>query len=382
MNCLDIKDLFDYAVQIRRQLHQYPEVGFDLPRTVSLVAKELSAMGIESTDRYGKGSLVAEIGEGSTCIALRADMDALPMEEKTDLPYCSRIPGQMHACGHDAHTAILLAVAKHLKAREAELPCRVRFVFQPSEEGAVSGARMMVDHGVMEGVDHILCTHCDNDLEAGVIGTCAGDYMAACIPATVRFLGRTAHATLPEKGIDAVAMAVEAYGEMKAAVIEEAGGVTPYRWCVGRFAGGQVHNVIADCCEMDISFRFYDMDFAARVEGRVREICNAIAARFGGGVEITWKMSTVNVYNDPAVTARFETALQAAGLSLAAMPQRMSSEDFAWYLQKKPGMIFRFGTRNEDEGCTALAHRNDFKIDETGMRAAICAFVAYVIQYK
>lgn len=297
--------LYEYAVSNRRKLHEYPEIGFELEKTVALVSAELDQMGIRYTYEYGKGSIAAELGQGDKLIALRADMDALPVEEKTDLPFKSKIPGQMHACGHDSHTAVLLAVAKHLKANEDKLGCRVRLVFQPSEEGAISGAKMMVENGVMNGVDHIICTHCDNAIDCGKIGICYGDYMAACIPATIRFKGRTSHAALPEYGIDAVAMAVEAYGEMKTMVSREAGDAK-YIWSVGHLQGGHVHNVIADLCEMDISFRFYDMDFAKRVEIKVYDICNEIAKRYGGTVEIIWNMSTGAVHNDEEIVESFE----------------------------------------------------------------------------
>ena len=284
----------------------------------------------------------------------------------------------MHACGHDSHTAVLLAVAKHLKENESKLGCRVILIFQPSEEGAVSGAKMMVDNGVMDGVDHIICTHCENAMDTGKIGICHGDYMAACIPATIRFKGRTSHAALPEYGIDAVAMAVEAYVKMKEMVAQEAG-KAKYIWSVGHLQGGHVHNVIADLCEMDISFRFYDMDFAKRVERNVRNICDEIANRYGGSVEFVWSMSAGSVHNDEKITERFEKTMRNSGLNVCDMPQRMSSEDFGWYLEKAPGMIFRFGTRNEKLGCTTLAHRNDFCIDEEGMKYAIYAFCEYVL---
>ncbi len=374
-------ELYSYAVDIRRQLHMYPEVGFELPKTTALVVGELEKMGITPDLSYGKCSVVADIGQGEKLIALRADMDALPVEEKTDLPYKSKIPGQMHACGHDSHTAILLSVAKYLKEHESELKCRVRFIFQPSEEGAISGAKMMVESGVMDDVDHILCTHCDNAMDTGSIGICYGDYMAACIPATITFLGRTSHAALPQYGIDAVAMAVEAYGEMKSMVKKEAGELK-YIWSVGSFNGGHVHNVIADRCKMDISFRFYDMDFAKCVEKKAKEICRDIAKKYGGEVEFVWEMSTGPVYNDIEITGNFEDLMKKNGLNVCAMPQRMSSEDFGWFLEKAKGMIFRFGTRNENKGCTALAHRNDFKIDEDGMKSAIEAFIIYAINCK
>lgn len=374
-----LHDLHAYAVALRRRIHEYPEIGFELDRTVALVSSELENMGIPYTLRYGKGSVVAELGQGKRLLALRADMDALPVEEKTNLPYASKITGAMHACGHDSHTAILLGVAKYLKENESELPCRVRLIFQPSEEGAISGAKMMAENGVMDGVDRILCTHCDNAIDAGNIGICYGDYMAACIPATIRFLGKSTHAALPEFGIDAIAMAAEAYAEMKSMVAREANGI-PYIWSVGRFSGGHVHNVVADKCELAVSFRFYDLNFAARVEENVREICNRVAQKYGGRVEMDWRMSCGAIHNDENITAEFESIMRNAGMRVCPLPQRKSSEDFAWFLEKAPGMIFRFGTGNEALGCTALAHRNDFCIDEEGMRAAIQAFCKYATE--
>lgn len=377
MNETILNELFAYAVAIRRKLHEYPEVGFDLKRTAAAVTDELRKMGIQSTDRYGTCSVVAQIGTCGKIVAVRADMDALPIEEESDVPFQSKIKGHMHACGHDSHTAIVLAAAKYLKEHENELPCRVRFIFQPSEESTVSGAEMMVANGVTDGVDHIICTHCDNEIPTGYIGVCSGDYMAACIPATITFRGKASHATLPQYGADAISMAVEAYIKMKDAVKKEAGHIK-YIWSVGKFSGGQVHNVIADTCEMDISFRFYDTDFAKRVEKRVKEICRETAKKFGGEVTFDWKMSTGPVCNDRKIAQKFERVMRESGLSVCKMPQRMSSEDFGWYLTQKKGMIFRFGTRDEEKGCTAPAHRGDFKMDEDGMKAAIQAMIVYL----
>lgn len=377
----ELDELFFDAVALRRKIHEYPEIGFDLDCTVKLVTEELDKMEIPYTLQYGKGSVVAELGTGDERIAFRADMDALPIEEKTDVPFCSKRPGTMHACGHDSHTSILLAVAKHLKAHEKELPRRIRLIFQPSEEGAISGAKMMTENGVMDGVSQIIGIHCENDLVAGRLGAHAGDYQAACIPATIRFHGKSTHAAIPEAGVDAIAMGVEAYVRMKEAVREEAG-EDRYIWSVGHFSGGEVHNVVADLCEMDISFRFYNMDFAKRVEVRVRDICNEVADRFGGCVEIRWEMSTGAVYNEPSICQSFAGIAMQAGLSWEEIPQRMSSEDFGWYLEKAPGLIFRFGTRNEALGCTSTAHKSDFKIDEAGMKPAIEALVAYALAEK
>lgn len=375
-------EIFEYAVSIRRLLHQNPEVGFELPDTAALVISELQKMGIPCTEKYGACSAVGYLKNPSAkkTLAIRADMDALPVNEKTDLPYRSRVDGKMHACGHDAHTAVLLSTAKILKEHEAELPCNVKLIFQPAEECEASGAKMMVENGVMEDVDSIICTHCDNDIPVGTIGTCPGEYMAACIPIRAKFYGKTAHATMPEQGIDAIAMAVEAYDAMKEMAAKEAGETIRYIWSVGSFHGGHAHNVIADNCELSITFRYYDNDFAKRVMEKADAICNEIAGKRGGAAELDWSISTGPVYNDEDMNRQFEEAIADVGISMVKMPIRMSSEDFGWYLTKKPGMIFRFGTRNEALGCTTLAHCNDFNIDEESMKYAIEAFVSYVMK--
>jgi len=374
-----LDELYSYAVTVRRKLHQIPEVGFDLPRTTELLQAELEAMGIHASTRYGECSLSADLGQGQEIIALRADMDALPVAEESGLPFASCIPGNMHACGHDTHMAILLAVARYLKAHESELPCRIRLIFQPNEEGAQSGARMMVENGVLDGVSHILCTHCENSMDPGTVGVCPGDYMAACFPFIIRFKGTSAHATMPELGVDAIAMAVEAYGRLKKMVAEEAGENTRYIWSVGRIDGGTAHNVISDHCEMEISFRLYDMAFAKRVELRAAEICRQVAEEFGGGWEWDWHMSTGPVHNDAAIVDRFRSAAEENGITVLPLKQRMASEDYGWYCTRVPAMLFLYGSGHDRcPGGRAPLHRNDFNVDELGMRTAIEAFIGYV----
>ena len=373
--------LFDYAVTHYRNLHQIPEVGFDLPKTAAYVTAELKALGLEPTDRYGQCSVVAQIGSDPNrpTIAFRADMDALPIEETTGLPHSSRHPGAMHACGHDSHTAILLAVAKYLKAHEKELACNVRLMFQPSEEGAVSGAKMMVDNGVMDGAECVVCTHCEPTIHSGHVGIFSGDYMAACIPMEIRFHGKSAHATLPENGIHSLDMAVDAYHELRAMIRQEAGD-RKYIWNVGHLAAGDVHNIIPELTTMRISFRFYDIPFSLRVMDRVKEICERIAASYGGTVDLDWRMSTGPVYNDPQIAQRVRTAME--GLPIDESGSKLSSEDFAWYLTKAPGVLFRYGSGNEQLGIIDIAHNSNFQIDEEGMKTAIYTFVRYALQYN
>lgn len=377
-------ELNAYMLDIFHRLHMYPEVGFELPGTTALVKAELDKLGIASTDRYGKCSLVAQIGQkaGVPTLGIRADMDALPVQEQTDLPYKSKIDGAMHACGHDSHTAILLTVAKILKSREAELPCNVRLLFQPSEEGAVSGAKMMADNGCLEGVDAVICVHCEEALPSGSIGFQKGECMAACVPLCLKFHGITSHATIPDKGVDAIAMAVESYGALKEMVKQEAGD-RPYIWSVGVFNGGEVHNVIADLCTQYISFRFYDEEFAERVHMRTEQIVQEIAARYGGRAEVLWHMSCPPVNNDPALVAHLRNTVEALpNVALIEMPAKRSSEDFSWFTRQKPGMLFRYGIHNETKGCVHAAHRPDFMVDEDTMQLAVLTFVNFVLTYS
>lgn len=374
--------LFQEAVAMRRELHMYPEVGFDLDRTAAFVRKALDEAGIPHTDRYCRNSVCGYVGDHSGAVpvvALRADMDALPVREATGLPYASKIDGRMHACGHDSHTAVLLAVGRLLKAREESLRCGVKLIFQPAEESETSGANVMVANGVLDDVECVLGLHCDNALPTGTTGIRPGPYMAACAPIVIAFHGRSAHAALPAGGIDAIAIAVKAYEAMKHAVALEAGDAR-YIWSVGCFNGGSAHNIIADRCELRITFRYLDDAFAGRVRARIEAICEEAAREAGGRAEVHWHVSAPVVVNDAEVVSRFRRAAAATGIAVEELPVRMSSEDFSWYQARRPGAIFRFGTGNEALGCTTLAHRADFRIDEEGMRTAIEAFAAFVLE--
>lgn len=371
-----------YAIRIRREIHEHPELGFDLPNTTGIVKRELEKMGIAWHDHYCVGCVSCYIGSGGKTLGMRADMDALPIEEKTGLPYASKIPGRMHACGHDAHTAVLLAVAQILKRNEDKLPARVKLLFQPSEECEVSGAKAMLQGGAADDVDAVICAHCDNDLESGMIGYCPGDYMAACDPITILFHGKTAHATMPELGVDAISMAYDAVGKMKK-IASDTAADKPYVFSVGYFHGGTAHNVIADQCTVKISFRYYDLEMAGQIKSRCIACCNEIAAAYGGSVDIDWQMSSPAVHNDEKLVAVFTDSVSEI---LPEKPERLiprkSTEDFAWFLTKKPGFLFRFGTGNPEKGCCGRAHNNDLIIDEEGMRSPIAAFTQFAFHFK
>ena len=371
---------YQYALGCRRQLHRHPEMLFDLEKTVAFVRRELDRMGIPRLDA-GPASVVGYIGPAAApvTVGIRADMDALPIQERTGLPFASEVPGVMHACGHDAHTAVLLSAAQILKRREKEMKVRVKLLFQPSEEGAESGARSMVAHGAMEDVDQVIAAHCDNELEVGTIGICSGGYMTASTLIHLTFLGQKAHTATPEKGVDAIAMAVEAYGELKRIIAEEAG-ERLYIFGINCLNGGTAPNMIADRCELTIAFRYYDAALYESFRQRCEECCRQIGAKHGGTAQLRWHTSAPPVWNDPELVSRFTVTTEAVlpGKTVTLMPSRLS-EDFSWFLREKPGFLFRFGTGNEATGCADPLHCDTFQIDEKGMESATEAIVSYIL---
>lgn len=241
---------------------------------------------------------------------------------------------------------------------------------------------MMVDNGCLEGVSACVCTHCEPTIPTGTIGIRSGSLMAACAPITLRFYGITSHATIPEKGVNAVAMAVESYTALKEMVKEEAGN-RPYIWSVGKFAGGDVYNVIPDLCTQEISFRFYDDEFAERVHQRILEIIDDIAKRYGGRAELDWRVSTCSLHNDHQLVELFTYSIKdIEGLQIVEIPMKKSSEDFAWYTNERPGFLFRYGSRNEEKGCIYAPHRSDFKLDEEALRYPVLAFFNFLMNYN
>lgn len=373
----------DYIVAMRRELHRIPELAFDLPKTLALVRRELEASRIPYTEKYGQSSIVAFINPDRRdfSIGIRADMDALPVAEKTGLPFASEHPGNMHACGHDAHTAILLGTAKALKSVESELLCRVVLVFQPCEEGEFSGAQLMVEDGLMDEIDVIVALHVENLLECGTIGICPGVSMAASHPLRLQFFGKTAHATLPQTGINALAMAIKTYNGIANLKSTQISPFERYVCSVGMLSAGTTDNVIPDYAEMKISLRTFDSEVERTIVERIRKIAENAADEQGGRLEFDERVKAPVVVNHPVVTER---ALAAAAKvvgpdQLADMPVKLGSEDFAFYLEHKPGAFIRLGTRNEAKGCVSFPHNNDFMLDEEALALGSKVFVQFVL---
>ena len=373
----------DYILNLRHELHEYPEIGFDLPKTIAVVKRELEKLHIAYTEKYGESSVVATINPEKShfTIGIRADMDALLIEEKTDLPFKSKIKGQMHACGHDAHTAMLLGTAKALKAMEDKLACRVMLIFQPSEEGLRSGAGELVKGGLMHEIDVIIGMHVENWLEAGTVGVCKGSSMASSRNLRIDFYGAAAHATLPHTGVDALAAAVRTYNDIQYMLARELNPFAKYIFSIGKLEGGTTQNVIADHAYMLGTIRTFDMEVDSFLIRRIGQIAEGCAKQIGARAEVSSSLKALVVYNNPYVSDLvLESAAKVVGAdNIVHMPEKLSSEDFSQYLTQKPGVFFRLGTRNTEKGCTTLPHNNDFMIDEDAFPVGTDTCVQFVL---
>lgn len=378
---------YEYMVKIRRQLHMYPETGFELPKTLELVRSELEKMDIPYTEQYGKSSIVATLnGEKEhPTIGLRADMDALSITEINDVPYKSRHEGKMHACGHDAHTAILLGTAKALSAAREQIDCRVKFLFQASEEGMSTGARLMVEDGVMDDIDFIIALHMDNKLDAGTAAFITGPSHASNTAFILDFYGKSSHAGQPHRGIDAIAMGVRAYTELQFMMSRTVDPFEPCTLNVGAFQAGNTNNIVPEHCRMLCTLRTYSDALAAETLERVRAIISGIANSTGGRAELTVNKHLPPVINDAELTERMlVSARELLGADKALRIERpnLGAEDFACYLTKKPGSIFRLGSRNEKRGFVNMLHQNNWDIDEAALSTGASLMIKFVTDYN
>lgn len=374
-----------YIIAMRETLHRCPEESFDLPQTVGVIKKALDEMGIAYSEEFGRSSLVADVGgkTGGPVIALRADMDALPVVEKTGLPFASENAGRMHACGHDGHMAMALGALRILKRGEDSLPFRFRVIFQPSEECDVSGGRMMVENGVLEGVDVVLAQHMAPDIDAGYIGVSRRAAASCCCPVDVTFHGHSAHATKPQASRDALAMAIRAYDTI---MLRMARGVDPretFVCSISCLQAGSVHNVVPSTANMKISVRSFSEETMKFATDSIRKICEHAAEEFGGTADVRADISCLTTVNDERMSALLlSSAKKALGDDRAMyIEPRLSSDDFSWYCTQRPAVYFWNGTRNLQLWSEKSLHNNDFMLDESSLPAGVETVLQFAYDY-
>jgi amidohydrolase len=355
-------------IRWRRAIHQHPELGFQEFKTAELVADTLRSLGVKVKTQVGKTGVVGFLGEGKPVVALRADMDALPIQEANDVPYASQVPGVMHACGHDAHTAILLGVATLL--REEELPGQVRFLFQPAEEVAdeegKSGAARMIEDGAMEGVDAVLALHVDSSQPVGSIEI-DGVYISAGIDTFyATLMGTGCHGAYPHRGVDTIFILGQVINAIHGIVSRRIDPLKPAVISIGSIHGGQAHNVIPDSVELSGTIRSMDEKVRRELLGEL-ERALGVAQSLGGDFELRIEEGFPSCRNDPQVASLIrQVAVDLLGKDCLHPPEPgMGAEDFGLLANLAPGAMFGLGTQGDDG--PRRAHSPTFDIDERAL---------------
>lgn len=385
------QELFPYTQALRRDFHQNPELGFQEARTAGVVAETLTRLGLEVRRGVGQTGVVALL-EGTKALAgverrpvvmLRFDMDALPIQEETGAEYASRIPGVMHACGHDGHVAIGLTVARLLVERRAELRGTVKFVFQPAEEGA-GGAKAMVEAGALENPrpDYALGLHLWNEKPVGWLGAMEGPLMAAAEKFNLRLRGRGGHGATPHLTIDPLVAAAHVITGLQSIVSRNVPPLKTAVLSVGAVHGGQAFNVIPQEVELQGTIRTFEPGVRDLVLVRFCQVVETVAAAYGCKAEIDLQSITPAVINDSEVTGLVQAVAESlfSQMTLDRHCPTMGSEDMAYFLQEVPGCFFFVGSANPARGLDAPHHHPRFDIDESALPIAVAWMAAAVQQ--
>ena len=376
----------DYVVSLRRELHQHPGIGFDLDETLAILRRELDALGVEYTEKYGKSSIVATINPEKShfTIGVRADMDALPIQEANDVPYKSKNEGKMHACGHDAHTAIAMATLKRVWEMRDEIACCVKFLFQPAEEYSTSGAKLMAEDGVMQEVDCLLAMHCDTTFTTGHVAITPGPQNANSDGFKLDFYGIASHAANQEKGVDANLMAMRAFMDIELVVAKCFSAKAPIIFNVGAIHGGVTNNILCDHCSMFCTLRTWTDEVREGMLTRIRAIAEAVALTSGGRVTYTPVKYYPIVHNDPTLTACFRaSAARALGEECVHDNARsMGGEDFSYFANEKPGSFMRLGVKPADKEKVPGVHNDCFDIDESALSVGVNVYLQFILDHQ
>ena len=371
----------DEVVAIRRQLHQHPELSFCEKDTAELVKRCLASKNIEFQSEIAGTGIVATIkGESSSAgdisaspemtgkvIALRADMDALPIQETTDLPFRSVNEGVMHACGHDAHTAMLLGVAFILNDLRDQFAGTVKLIFQPGEEKLPGGASLMIKAGVLDKVDMIIGQHVYPDLPCGSAGFHAGPFMASSDEVNITVKGRGGHAAKPAERDNTVLAAAKIVSKLSELYPEKGSGVL---LAFGSFIADGTYNVMPAEVKLKGTMRTYDENKRKAMKDNILKVSKETADELGCTAEVLVEQGYPSLTNDPALTEKcIALAKECLGeRNVTDVPMMMTTEDFAYYSQKIPACFYRLGTSNSEKGIKAKQHTSIFNIDENAMK--------------
>jgi amidohydrolase len=359
-------------VETRRDLHAHPELKYEERRTAGEVARRLRALDIEVREGVGKTGVIGLLrgagAKGGKTVMLRADMDGLPIVEENDVPYASRNAGAMHACGHDGHTAILLAVAKQLARERERIRGTVKLVFQPAEEGG-NGALKMIEEGALEDpkVDAAFGLHLWNNLPTGRIAACPGPIMAAVDEFTITVKGTGGHGAMPHQTVDPVVAASHVVIALQSIVSRNVNPLESAVVTVGSIQAGSAFNVISSEAVLRGTVRTFDRETYEAIPGHVERVASRVAEGLGAKAEIRYDRQCLATVNDPRM-ATFVSQVAAGVVGdenvLREGQRTMGGEDMSFFLAKVPGCFFFLGSRNEAKGFVHPHHSPRFDIDE------------------
>ncbi|XP_010049575.2 IAA-amino acid hydrolase ILR1-like 4 [Eucalyptus grandis] len=385
LNLAQKPEIVDYMVGIRRRIHEYPELGFEEFETSKLVRSELDRMGIQYKHPLAVTGVVGYIGTGKPpFVAIRADMDALEMEESVEWEHKSKVPGKMHACGHDGHVAMLLGAAKLLQGRLDELQGTVVLVFQPAEEGG-GGAKRMIDDGALENVDAIFGLHLSVKFPIGAVATRPGPLLAACGFFEAVISGKGGHAAIPQHTIDPIVAASNVIISLQHLISREADPLDSQVVTVAKIEGGGAFNVIPDSVTIGGTFRVFSMDGLIQLKQRIEEVImrQASVQRCNATVSFSVKPFYPPTANDKALHEHFKNiARDMLGPDkILGMEPLMGSEDFSFYTEVIPGYFYYVGMKDESLGKMESGHSPHYRLNEDSLSYGAALHAALATRY-
>lgn len=380
-------EILDELIAIRSHLHANPELSFKEFETSKFVQNKLDEYGISYKAGFVETGIVGFIKGGKStgkCIALRADLDALPIQETTGASYASKNDGIMHACGHDVHTTILLGVAKILNENKEDLYHDIKLIFQPGEERLPGGASLMIKEGVLDNpkVDEMYALHVFPEMQVGKVGVKSGMYMASCDEVFMTVKGKGGHGAMPQQNIDPILISAHLITSLQQVVSRNCPPQIPCVLSFGKIEGLGATNVIPDNVALEGTFRTMNEDWRAEAHKTIEHHAKTLAKSMGGDVHVDIRKGYPYLENHPELTAKAKASLinQFGEDKVEELPLRLTAEDFSYYSQEVPCSFFRLGVRNESKGITAPVHNSNFDIDEKSLQVGVEMMLAVVLR--
>ncbi len=385
----DIDELVPGMVAMRRDLHEHPELAFEEVRTSGIVADRLRALGLDVRTGVAKTGVVGTLrGDkaqpGSKTLAIRADMDALPIFELNELEYRSTVDGKMHACGHDGHTSVLLSVADILTRRRAELTGTVKFVFQPAEE-VIGGAEPMINAGALQGVDNIIGLHIFSSYPVGRVGVRAGTTFASADKLIFTVRGKGGHAAMPSGAVDPIVVAAYITTALQTLISRETSPFDPAVITIGKITAGSAFNIIPETAEMEGTMRAYSAEHRAKLLRRISELAQGIASAMNASCEVAAFDGCPPCVNDEQMTQLVQRAATSAvgsdSVDTGEQVMTAGSDDMAYFLDTVPGCYFIVGGQGPTADTAYPHHHPRFNIDEDSLPIAAEVLVRTALAY-